>query len=453
MKFRTKIFLCLILVLSLFMGISGALIIKGSFQDALDAEWYNAALSYQMTASMLELTGRVDMEALGQIQDMADWNCAQLCRDGEVIYQLGKNYTELLPPASTAECASRLFGESYIQFTGLVDVGGQKLELTLVQDVSTAYANRDRQLTVYHTVFLAAVTAGGLLCWVLAYLLTRPLGRMSRAVRRIAAGSLSVRLECKDKGEMGQLSADFNHMAEQLQENIHAIEGTMAAQERFMGSFAHELKTPMTSIIGYADLLRTQSITGMEAQEAANYIFSEAKRLESLGLKLLELLVAKNEMPHMEDLSIRDMIYSQIERLKPIYQAEGIHLTCYCQKGSCRGEEELLRSVMINLLDNARKAMTAGGKIHVVSKFEENTCRICVIDNGSGIPPEALEHLTEAFYRIDKSRSRAQGGAGLGLALCQQIIARHGGHMEFYSKLGVGTCVVVFLPRGKEQEK
>ena len=76
-----------------------------------------------------------------------------------------------------------------------------------------------------------------------------------------------------------------------------------------------------------------------------------------------------------------------------------------------------------------------------------------MIDNGSGIPPEALEHLTEAFYRIDKSRSRAQGGAGLGLALCQQIIARHGGHMEFYSKLGVGTCVVVFLPRGKEQEK
>lgn len=126
--------------------------------------------------------------------------------------------------------------------------------------------------------------------WVTSYLLTRPLGTLSRASRELARGNLSYRAPVRSRDEVGQLAADFNRMAEQLERNVNRIQESMALQERFMADFSHEMKTPMTSIIGYADLLRSQVLTPDEQMDAANYIFSEGKRLEALGLKLLDML-------------------------------------------------------------------------------------------------------------------------------------------------------------------
>lgn len=222
----------------------------------------------------------------------------------------------------------------------------------------------------------------------------------------------------------------------------------MAAQERFMGSFAHELKTPMTSIIGYADLLRTQSLDAHDAQEAANYIFSEGKRLESLSLKLLQLHLAKHETPELEPVQVDRFVTSLVRQLRPVYAQSGIRLECQTKPGSWDIDPELMESVLTNLMDNARKAMERGGVIALVVDFPEDACRIRVADNGRGVPQEVLNHLTEAFYRVDKSRSRAQGGAGLGLSLCDEIVRYHNGELKFESKPGKGTCVSVILKGG-----
>ena len=217
-----------------------------------------------------------------------------------------------------------------------------------------------------------------------------------------------------------------------------------------MGSFAHELKTPMTSIIGYADLLRTQSVEGAEAQEAANYIFSEGKRLESLSLKLLQLHLAKHETPELEPVEMDRFVTSLVRQLRPVYQRSGIRLDCRTQPGIWEIDAELMESVLMNLMDNARKAMEQGGIIALTVDFPSGCCRIRVADNGRGMPPEVLNHLTEAFYRVDKSRSRAQGGAGLGLSLCNEIVRYHNGELKFESRPGQGTCVTVILKGGAE---
>ena len=212
-----------------------------------------------------------------------------------------------------------------------------------------------------------------------------------------------------------------------------------------MGSFAHELKTPLTAIIGYADLLRTAALEQEEAMDAANYIFSEGKRLEALSLKLLDLLYMNNKALPMQQCDAKQLIGSLVDHLRPVYLEVGIDLRHRCEPGRCMLEPDLVRSLLTNLMDNARKALDQGGNIYVVSDWWEGNLRIRVLDNGRGMPQEALKHLTEAFYRVDKSRSRAQGGAGLGLTLCHRIVQLHQGSMDFSSREGNGTCVTVVL--------
>ena len=142
------------------------------------------------------------------------------------------------------------------------------------------------------------------------------------------------------------------------------------------------------------------------------------------------------------------LIAGLVEHLKPVYAQSGIELQYRCPSGSWPVEPDLLRSVLVNLIDNARKALEQGGNIYIVCEFAEGQCRLRVLDNGRGMPPEAIEHLTEAFYRVDKARARAQGGVGLGLTLCNEIAVLHGGWLEFESRVGGGTCVTVVLKGG-----
>ena len=131
-----------------------------------------------------------------------------------------------------------------------------------------------------------------------------------------------------------------------------------------------------------------------------------------------------------------------LEHLKRVYAQKGIALQYRTAEGMCFLEPDLFKTLLVNLMDNARKALDNGGYIYVWQEMLPDGCR-------PGIPPEAIAHLTEAFYRVDKSRSRAQGGAGLGLSLCNEIVQLHGGTMQFESRVGNGTVVTVELKGGR----
>ena len=216
-----------------------------------------------------------------------------------------------------------------------------------------------------------------------------------------------------------------------------------------MGMFAHELKTPMTAIIGYADMLRGGTLDAGEQAEAANYIVSEGKRLENLSRKLLNLLVAGSREPALVPVSPARLVAEVAEHWRPGREKQGITLELDCQEGTCLLDPDLARSLVGNLLDNAGKALDGGGEILCRTRMLEDGVVLEVRDNGRGIPPEALRHLTEAFYRVDKSRARASGGVGLGLTLCDEIVRLHSGTLEFESREGQGTCVRAVLRRGR----
>lgn len=447
MKFRTKIVICMVWLLALSFGIGGSLMIGSSFHASMEKEKSSARRTCQMLLNTLTVVDSFSSisETLQKLEQggNTEWNGLVVLSNGATVYRSGADLSGTVTGNTLRVRDGRIL-VSCTAGTGLTNV-----QLLCSFDISRIYAQRDAQLRVYYWAFLMVVLVGAGLSFLLCTWLTAPLRALTRVSRELAEGNLSRRVRVKSGDEVGRLATEFNTMADQLEKSMEEMKLSMERQEEFMGSFAHELKTPMTSIIGYADLLRSQDLPEQDRREAANYVFSEGKRLESLSLKLLDLLVLRKESMPMQRLSPRELIEAMAREFRPLLKKQDITLSCRTEKGLCLLEPDLFKSLLYNLVDNARKAMDAGGAILIKQEFpEDGGCRIRVADNGRGMPREALERITEAFYRVDKSRSRAQGGAGLGLSLCRRIVELHHGEIRFESREGAGTCVTVLLPTG-----
>lgn len=466
MKLQIKITLCIVCLLSVIFGIGGSMLIFISFEDSLAREKESAFSSYQMALNTLQvvntLKNRLEyndvsytLEQLSRQNDPV-WAGLRLSSPDQTIYESGDAVPYLSAPSYNGDlehcCITNIFdndAKPYLQISGAFSAGSDTLYLDVAYDISPIYETRQWQQEIYQSIFLIMVVLGVLTALAASWVLTRPLHSLSRAARSIASGNYTCRAQVHSSDEIGDTARDFNHMAAALEQNIDELTETVRRQEVFLGSFAHEIKTPMTSIIGYADLLRRQTLPPEKQVEAANYIFSEGKRLESLSFKLLDILVLKHREVAFSSISLSGMVSGIVAHLAPIYEKEGIAFSYQCEEGNCCFEPDLVKTLLLNLLDNARKSLPAGGTIHLTGRLLPDGCEISVTDNGNGIPPSALPHLTEAFYRVDKSRSRSQGGTGLGLTLCKEIAALHHGALHFYSDGIQGCTVTVTLKGGK----
>ncbi len=465
MKVRIKITLCVLGLLSLLFGIGSSFLISLSFRDALEREKGTALGSYKMILETLqianEFSASYDYNALDQVIRQIDTQTSgnrvalRLSSENGYVYESDNadqymNKTEAPLDLGTASFQYQAGedGGHYLLLTGTFSVVGDTLSLSTACDISSIYTTRQAQQRIYLRLFVIMLLLSGVLSYTISRMITAPLERLSGASRAIASGNYSSRVGLTSTDEIGSVAADFDTMAEQMEKNVLQLQESILRQERFMGSFAHELKTPMTSIIGYGELLREEILTREERLEAADYIVSEGKRLEGLSRKLLSLFGLKQEELSFSAIPPADLIHAAVEQLEPVYAAQGIRLTCQCQDGICYLEPALVRSLLLNLLDNAKKAMDHGGTILIIQEMLTDGCRILIQDEGRGIPPESLPHLTEAFYRVDKARSREQGGIGLGLALCKEIVELHHGTIHIKNRESLGACVEVELKGG-----
>ncbi len=452
MKFRTKIALCVVCLMSLIFGANGSLLIYGSFQRMAESEREAALRACSLLVNTLSVSPSAEAVPVILTQlTMYDsaWSGVSLLRGTDVVYTRGS-----APKAGDIKDGMvRVTSEeeSYILSCSF-DAAGEGYTLSVRYDISPLYRMRGEMLSVYAVIFavMLAVCAGA--SYLCAWLLTRPLGTLAFKAREISRGNYSARSGVRSDDEIGFVSREFDRMAAKIEENIRELNEAVLRQERFVGSFTHELKTPMTSIMGYADLLRGGELSDDESLDALNYIYSEGKRLERLSMKLLELFTAEKTELKPVLVEPREIITDIAAHLSAPYARRGLTLTAVCEDGECMLEPDLFRSVVTNLLDNAAKAFDGGGgKINISLQMTENGCVVVVTDNGRGIPESSLDKLTEAFYRVDKSRSRAMGGAGLGLALCERIVKLHGGSLRFDSKEGIGTRVTAEFCAGREQ--
>lgn len=301
-------------------------------------------------------------------------------------------------------------------------------------------------------LFFAGIVLSGLLAIGLMIVLDRifkPLSRISRTSRQIAAGAYETRLPVEGRDELSEMARSFNHMAEEIQRQMTELIAEAEKKQRFIDNFAHELRTPLTAIYGYAEYMQKAALSEEDKLSSLSYIMSESRRLQTMAYQLLELANLNRERIAWETHDFSELLQSVRRTLQGKLEDKSIRLEILMDTGKIRGDAALLQSLFINLIDNAIKACDQDGRICVQAAEEAGKLTVSVRDDGKGMPADMLDRITEPFYRAEKSRSRKDGGAGLGLAICKQIARSHGAELAFRSRPGEGTTAWIVFTTSK----
>lgn len=464
MKLFWKLFCSMVSVTLLACAVGGFVLIDGQFRASIGKE--EQALYEESLMLSKALSGEVADCSAAQREELARIAGSFALTTGgqEALFRLcDKNGEKLdgnrsMPPEldplplisglSEGQGAWRLAnyaqGSYFLHAASALSLSDGVVYLENCRDVSALFAQRSDQYRSFFWLMLALIAGVGVLSLIVSHLILRPLNSLSNAVGRIAEGELSQRADVTSGDEIGALSRDFNAMAERLEEQVAQLTDAAQREKDFTASFAHEIKTPLTSIIGYADLLLSRENTPEQVRDSAGYIFREGRRLEALSGKLMELIVLDRRDFPLRPTAMRAFLERTGNALRPALEKAGVRLEVDAEEAPAFLEPDLMETACLNLLDNARKATPPGGSVTLTGRIGEGGgYLIQVSDTGRGIPPEELGRITEPFYMVDKSRARAQGGAGLGLALCRRIVELHGGTLEFESTPGAGTTVSI----------
>ena len=287
--------------------------------------------------------------------------------------------------------------------------------------------------------FFATALASFLLSGILKRVL-KPLQELNAGAKQIASGKYDQRISFYGNDEIGELSGNFNKMAEAVEQRTRNLEESERRKTLFMGNLTHELKTPLTAISGYSKTLLTVKLSEEDKQEAVSYIYSESCRLERLSRKMMNLLLLEEETGiEVGEVSAGELFHAAGESCFRLLADKKITLECQENGEVFLVDKDLMTDVLINLIDNAIKASEPGSRI-ILSAGEK---QIIVRDFGMGIPEEEKEKILEPFYMVDKSRSRKNGGAGLGLAITAMILKRHNCTLSIESQVGKGSSMIL----------
>lgn len=334
----------------------------------------------------------------------------------------------------------------YLFISSAFSVQGNPLKLVLTKDISFIYGERIQNYKYFLILdgFIFLILALGM--YLISKKVTRPIVILSEASKEIAQGNYSKRVKVKNKkDEVGLLAKNFNTMIEATEATIMELQNTNNAKQRFIDSLTHELKTPLTSIIGYSDLLLKSNVSDDIKFKSLNYINSEARRLEKLSFTLLKLILIKQEDIEFTPVSVKECLSTACSTVSYKLENKSIELKHNIKDTAVLGDKQLIIVLLINILDNAIKASLSSSVIEIISSTAEDGSEyiLKIRDSGSGIPKEDLDKIKEPFYMVDKARDRAASGVGLGLAICDEICRVHKIDFEIDSKEGNGTEVLL----------
>jgi len=363
--------------------------------------------------------------------------------DLEFTYQSNKEYDIIM------EVKSQIYEHDVqnelVLYTGF-DMWEKQYIIYKVIDISDLYDSS--MMLFYRGIGIAVLfcMATGILLLILIQKILKPFYQLKTTAIEIETGHYEKRVEVSHNDEIGEVADRFNRMAETVQDKIESLTQMNERQNLMIGSIAHELKTPMTAMIGYSDTLLRLDLSKEQQEKALVYIGKECRRLTELSAKIMELVGLNNERAIIEKKSIPVMklVENMKEATKEKREQKQIRLTIVNEE-NCKimieGDETLLTSLLINLVDNAVKASAEYGDILILLAKGS----LSVIDHGIGIPADELRNIMEPFYMVDKSRSRKQGGTGLGLSLCREIALRHHMELKIESRQGEGTTAALLF--------
>ena len=348
-------------------------------------------------------------------------------------------------------CEVKLFlNQYYLIISGQIMNESTNNYLMCGFDITSIFEARDQSISTFFMVYTVVCVIASIIIFGLAFFILRPIGKLTKSAQRIASGNYEERAVVRSKDEIGELAYSFNQMAEEIERKIIELEEAVVQRDNFVANFAHELKTPLTSVIGYSDMIYQKELTRKETKDAAEYIMNEGIRLEALSLKLMDLFMLNKQEFLLEYFDATELFDNIVTSIGYLLEKRQVSVQLNLEESYIKVEYDLFKTMILNMVDNAIKAKSTEVKICGYKKGAKY--RIEVVDNGCGIPKEELKRVLEAFYVVDKSRSREQHGVGLGLALCEKIAEIHGTTLEIDSEVMTGTTISFYLITEEEKD-
>jgi signal transduction histidine kinase len=333
-----------------------------------------------------------------------------------------------------------------IVILGVWVFGGERLAAIMMaagETATQAYEMFDRGIrdVLVVATFLAFV-ASLALAIVLARMISRPLAEVGAAARRVADGDLGARVPQAPTDELAGLADSFNQMAAALEESERQRRDIIA-------NIAHELRTPLTNLEGYLEAIRDGVI--VPDRETYESLLEETERLTRLAHSLDDLATGDRagRRSVSVDIDLATLLAAAAQLIRPAFDARQLRLERHWQQPlPVRADPDQVAQVLANLLQNAARYAPSGGRVALSTEQLEDVVLVSVINGGEAIPAQDLPHLFERFYRVDKSRNRATGGAGIGLAIVKQLVEGWGGRVGVESTPG-RTTFWFSLPRSR----
>jgi len=432
---------------------------------ALLAYYAAAAIFHQRQDESLRSTAQTVASAY--IEEFEEQQHS-LAKAGEVVLvelTFPNHYVEVIdntgrPIAASKNLSGRVIAippDTLKQNSGVVTVDGLRaavVPLTLDQNLGFAVVAEplsviEDGLRQLRRDFFAGVPLVLLLASLGGYFLARkslaPIASMNSQTQRISAENLSQRLDVNSpRDELGRLATTINDL-------LTRLESAFNEQQRFIADASHELRTPLAVLRGETEVALAKQRSADEYQESLLLIQEEAERLSRIVEDLFMLARQPIDVPATlirERVSLNDAVKDCARAAQVLAMRKGVRLTTENNSSSIHlnGDKELITRMILNLLDNAVKYTPAGGEISLALTRQNGNAEIVVRDTGIGIPEVDRQRIFDRFYRVDKARSRALGGAGLGLSIVRWIVEVHGGEIHIDSAPGRGSTFTVDLP-------
>lgn len=364
--------------------------------------------------------------------------------DGALLSTSGGHLPELEGVEPNVPVRVQIDQSTYLAMTSGPFVVGKE---TVCAMAAVSCESDERVLALLRLILLLAlpllILLFGVASFVVAGRILVPIHRISETAEHLAGGGdFSARIpEMGTHDELDALIHTLNRM-------LKSIDEAFQRERRFTSDASHELRTPLAVITAYAENLTTLSDTTSEQREALAVILRECGRMNKLMSQMLSIARAQTGRLSLEpeELSVRTAVDGIAEALNEEIQAKHISFVCKIEETfTVVADQSLFTQLLLNLIENAVKYGRDGGKIQVDAQAMPNCVRISVRDDGIGISEADLPHVFERFYRVDAVRDRR--GTGLGLSLCREIAALHGGTLRVTSRLGEGSVFVLELPK------
>jgi len=372
MKFGFKLMLYIIVIIACILSLSRYFIIRQSFNHTLNKSVdqninQHLAQKYYLESNIIKriengdkITGEeliAEVNALYSYIGETTEKIVLFDKDNQIIFsnfdKIQNLNQKLLIKSDIGNYFIRNLGEEwYMLFPSYLTVNNEAIYMVNIYDITYIYEERDRQLKDVMFADIVILSVSSIFIAIFSNILTKPIKRLNVTTKRLAEGELYVRANIKSKDEIGELAKSFNIMSNEIESKINSLNLSIKQKEDFINGFTHEIKTPMTAIIGYASMLRLKKCNEEVTKKALNYIYSEAKRLEVLSHELMDLMSLKTEEIEFEDIKIKEFLNKIIQKIL----LEEIEIKLDIEEEIIKGDKSLLEVAIRNLIENSRRA-------------------------------------------------------------------------------------------------